>query len=101
MILYRFRQKRRLLRAAGVLIIMDKVIHYPNLKTVLAVEDVLKAAEGFVSREELKRRLPTKVMHQTLNVILSYLEERGMVADLKQGLLWIADTKKKEVKKDG
>ena len=91
MILYRFKGK------TGV-DVMDKVIHYPNLKTVLAVEDVLRSDKGFLSREEVKRRLPTKVMHQTLNVVLSYLEERGMVADLKQGLLWIADSSKKEVK---
>jgi hypothetical protein len=81
---------------------MDKVIHYPNLKTVLAVEDVLRDANGFLSREEIKRRLEKKVMHQTLNVILGYLVERGMVADLKQGLLWIADSsdKSKGGKKD-
>lgn len=53
------------------------------------VEKVLKNAETIITREELKRRLPTKIMHQTLNVILSYLEKRGMIADGHKGILWI------------
>ena len=41
-----------------------KVIHYPNLRTVLAVEKVLRNAELAISREEIKRRLPMKIMHR-------------------------------------
>ncbi len=67
----------------------QKVIHYPNLKTVLAVEKVLKEADLVISREELKRRLSTGIMHQTLNLILKYFEERGMILDGEKGVLWI------------
>ena len=28
-------------------------------------------------------------MHQTLNVILAYLEEKGMIIDSHKGILWI------------
>ena len=66
-----------------------EVIHYPNLKTVLMVEDVLKKANGLMTREELKEKLPTKIMHQTLNVILKYLEEGGKILDGRKGILWI------------
>jgi len=66
-----------------------QVIHYPSLKTMLMVEKVLKNAESAISREELKRRLPMQVMHQTLNLILDYLEERGMIIDGHKGILWI------------
>ncbi len=65
-----------------------KVIHYPSLKTVLAVEKVLQEAELAISKEELKRRLPTKIMHQTLNLILEYLEEKGMILTGPRGILW-------------
>ncbi|MBU3923374.1 MAG: hypothetical protein KJ592_00490, partial [Nanoarchaeota archaeon] len=65
------------------------VVHYPNLKTVLAVEKVLMGAEVAISREEIKRRLSMKIMHQTLNLILKYLEERGMILDGRKGVLWI------------
>ncbi len=65
------------------------MIHYPNLKTVLMIEKILREADLMISREELKRRLPTGIMHQTLNVVLQYLEERGMIADTRKGILWI------------
>ncbi len=66
-----------------------KVIHYPSLKTVLMVEDTLKKANNLLTREQLKKKLPTKVMHQTLNVILKYLEESGKILDGRKGILWI------------
>lgn len=67
----------------------QKVIHYPNLKTVLMVEKVLREADLAITRTELKKRLPKEVMHQTLNVILEFLEERGMTADTHKGVVWI------------
>ena len=67
----------------------ESIVHYPTLRTMLMVEKVLKDAETMIDREELKRRLPAQVMHQTLNVILGYLEERGMIIDSHKGILWI------------
>ena len=66
-----------------------EVIHYPNLKTVLMVEEVLKKANNPMTREQLKKKLPSKVMHQTLNVILKYLEDSGKILDGRKGILWI------------
>lgn len=67
----------------------NQILHYPTLKTVLAVEDVLKNAELPLNKEEIKRRLPVKIMHQTLNLILNYLENRGMILQGEKGVLWI------------
>ena len=66
-----------------------EVIHYPNLKTVLMVEDALKKANNLMTREQLKKKLPTQIMHQTLNVILKYLEDSGKILDGRKGILWI------------
>jgi len=68
---------------------MQEIIHYPNLKTVLMVEDALKKANKLITREQLKKKLPTKIMHQTLNVILKYLEDSGKILDGRKGILWI------------
>jgi len=68
---------------------MVQIIHYPSLKTMLMVEKVLKNADIMVTREELKRRLPKEIMHQTLNIILGYMEERGLIVDSHKGILWI------------
>jgi hypothetical protein len=65
------------------------VIHYPTLKTMLMVEKVLRDADTVIDREEIKRRLPLKIMHQTLNLILQYLEEKGLIIDGHKGILWI------------
>lgn len=66
-----------------------KVIHYPSLKTVLMVEEALKKANKLLTREELKKRLPKKIMHQTLNIILEYLKDSGKILDGRKGILWI------------
>ena len=68
---------------------IEEPIHYPNLKTVLMIEKILRNADTMINREELKRRLPVKIMHQTLNLILNYLEDRGMIIDSHKGILWI------------
>jgi len=65
------------------------VIHYPTLKTMLMIERILKEADIAIDREEIKRRLPVKIMHQTLNLILQYLEEKGLIIDGHKGILWI------------
>ena len=69
------------------------IIHYPNLKTILMVEEVLKAQVKPINREELKRKLPKKIMHQTLNVILSYLEDSWKIKDERKGISWIEGRK--------
>ncbi len=66
-----------------------RVIHYPRLDTVLMVEDLLKKSEAVVSRNEIMRRLPKKMIRQTLNVILYYLEDGGKVYISKKGVSWV------------
>ena len=65
------------------------VLHYPRLDTVLMVEKELKKADLAISKNELMRRLPKKVMRQTLTVILDYLKEKGLIMTGKKGILWI------------
>ena len=75
-----------------------EVIHYPNLKTVLMIEEVLKNANNLITREELKAKLPVKIMHQTLNVVLKYLEDSGKILDGRKGILWIYNPSQKLAK---
>ena len=67
----------------------SSILHYPRLDTVLMVEKVLKDADLAISKNELIRRLPKKVMRQTLIVILEYLEEKGIIMVGDKGILWI------------
>ena len=66
-----------------------EVIHYPSLKTVLMIEETLKKANKAITREQLKSKLPKQVMHQTLNVVLKYLEDSGKILDGRKGIVWI------------
>ena len=68
---------------------MTQILHYPRLDTVLMVEGVLKEANLAISKSELIRRLPKQIMRQTLNVILNYLEEKGIIMTGEKGVLWI------------
>lgn len=72
-----------------------EILHYPSLKTVLMVEMVLKKSSKVMTREEIKKKLPTKIMHQTLNVILDYMEKRGLIVDSHKGVLWTYNSSKK------
>ncbi|MFH1255930.1 MAG: hypothetical protein V1494_01425 [Candidatus Diapherotrites archaeon] len=72
-----------------------KLVHYPTLKTVIAIENAVKSADLAVSRNGILRRLPTKVMRSTLNVSLEYLEKRGMLLETKKGFIWTFNPSKR------
>ena len=56
---------------------------------MLMVEKVLKEnADRPLKKAEIKRLLPVKIMHQTLNVILDYLDEKGMILQGRKGAMW-------------
>ena len=68
----------------------DKIKRYPNLSTVIMVEDFLhKNHETPITVPELKRKLPKQVMHQTLQVILAYLFKSGKIIYGPRGIQWI------------
>ena len=68
--------------------------HSPTLNTIFMVEDVLKEANELITIAELKRRLPKKVMHQTLLQILDYLQLSGKIIIGTKGILWIYSERK-------
>lgn len=76
--------------------VMEKVGHSPTLNTVLMVEETLKGAGQVITLAELKRRLPKKIMHQTLIKILDYLQMSGKIIIGTKGILWVY-TEQKEL----
>jgi len=72
---------------------IQKLEHAPNLNTVLMVEKTLKNMdESVITMAELKRRLPKQVNHNTLKIILEYLEESNKIAVSMKGITWIHNT---------
>ena len=67
-----------------------KVKRYPNLSTVLMVEDFLKQnRDAPIKITELKQKLPKQIMHQTLQIILEYLFKSGKIIYGPKGIQWI------------
>lgn len=71
----------------------EKVAHWPTLNTVMMVENTLKKMnESVISIAELKRELPRQVNHNTLMLILEYLEKSNKIAVTLKGITWIYNT---------
>ena len=68
----------------------ERVVHWPTLNTVIMVEDTIKKMnESIISVAELKRELPKQVNHNTLILILEYLERSNKIATTLKGITWI------------
>lgn len=66
-----------------------KSLHSPNLSTVIMVEHVLKESGELITLANLKKKLPKKVMHQTLIQIIDYLQLSGKIVIGTKGILWV------------
>ena len=67
-----------------------RIEHAPTLNTVLMVENVLKNMdESVITVAELKRKLPKQVNHNTLKVVLEYLEASNKIIVTMKGITWI------------
>jgi len=57
------------------------------------VENILKNLDkSIISIVEIKRRLPKQVNHNTLMLILQYLEESNKIFVSLKGITWIHNT---------
>jgi hypothetical protein len=69
---------------------VQKLVHAPNLNTILMVERTLKSMPGSVMTvAELKRRLPKQVNHIALMHVLEYLEQSGKIYCGLKGMTWV------------
>ena len=70
-----------------------KADHWPNLNTVIMVENTIKnSSDSVISFPELKKELPRQVNHNTLKLILEYLEHSNKIAMTISGITWIHNT---------
>jgi len=61
------------------------IVRSPTLQTVLMVENFIDEHSGEYRKTELFRNLPRKVMWQTFQVIIKYLESTLKIAYDKEG----------------
>jgi len=68
---------------------MAKVLHEPQLDTILMVERAIKEAETYPTRKELRDSLPKRVQYQTFKRILEYLESSNKIMFNDRSIIWI------------
>ena len=66
------------------------ILHYPQLDTILRMEDFIRENSGEYKKKALWEALPKKMIYQTFCVIFDYLLESGKIAQDKEGwIVWI------------
>jgi len=68
---------------------MARILHEPQLDTILMVEKAIKDAETYPTRKELWKSLPKKVQYQTFKRILEYLESSNKIIFNNRSIIWI------------
>lgn len=67
-----------------------EIEHWPTLNTVIMVENTIKDSKGsIITIPELKKELPRQVNHNTLMLILEYLERSNKILFSVKGITWI------------
>jgi hypothetical protein len=65
------------------------ILHSPTLESVLMVEKAIQKHSQECGKYQLWKKLPKKMMYQTFQTILCYLEESGKIMIDKDGcIIW-------------
>ena len=65
------------------------ILHSPTLGSVLMVEEIIQKHSQECGKYQLWHKLPRKMMYQTFQVILDYLEKSGKIIIDKEGcIIW-------------
>ena len=69
--------------------------HSPTLNTVIMVENTLENMnESLITTAQLKKILPKQINHNTLKIILEYLERSNKIDVSIKGITWINNSNK-------
>lgn len=68
---------------------MTLLLHSPTLESVLMVERTIQRHSQECGKYQLWKKLPKKMMYQTFQTILDYLQDAGKIMVDKDGcLMW-------------
>lgn len=69
----------------------ETILHSPTLESILMVEKTAKKYSGVCGKYQLWNKLPKKMMYQTFQTILDYLEESNKIIIENEKIIWIWD----------
>jgi len=81
----------------------SNILHSPTLDSVLMVERTIQQHSQECGKYQLWKKLPKKMMYQTFQTILDYLEQSGKIMIDKDGcIMWIYNPERiKKLAKEG
>jgi len=68
---------------------VQKVLHEPQLDTILMVENAIREAKSYPTKKELLKSLPKQIQYQTFNRILEYLEGSNKIVFDGRKIVWV------------
>ena len=68
---------------------IQKVLHEPQLDTILMVENTIQEAKTYPTRKELLKSLPKQIQYQTFSRILEYLKVSNKIVFDKRKIVWV------------
>jgi len=68
---------------------VQKVLHEPQLDTILMVENPIREAKSYPTKKELLESLPKQIQYQTFNRILEYLEGSNKIVFDGRRIVWV------------
>lgn len=63
------------------------ILHSPTLESVIMVEKTIQKFSQECGKYQLWKKLPKKMMYQTFQTILDYLENSGKIMIDKEGII--------------
>ncbi len=75
---------------------MVQKIHSPRLDTVAMVENTIKKSKNNLSKTELWKKLPKKMMYQTFSTVLDHLIETKKIIISEEGKIELISLQEKE-----
>jgi len=63
------------------------ILHSPTLESVIMVEKTIQKFSQECGKYQLWKKLPKKMMYQTFQIILDYLENSGKIMIDKEGII--------------
>ena len=71
------------------------ILHFPQLDSILMVEDAIQKSKDYPTRMKLWKSLPKQMQYQTFKLILDYLERSNKIMFNKDKIIWIFANNKK------
>lgn len=68
---------------------VQKVLHEPQLDTILMVENTIREAKTYPTKKQLLKSLPKQIQYQTFNRILEYLESSNKIVFDGRRIVWV------------